>query len=46
MGYSIKKVPTDCMNIEIEEYEEILNPIKLFFEETGDSLENEVTKKA
>lgn len=30
---------------EIAEYEEILNPIKTFFEEMGDSLENELTKK-
>lgn len=39
---------TECeqTRTEIEEYEEILNPIKLFFEEMGDSLENEATKKA
>lgn len=39
---------TDCEQVrsEIAEYEEILNPIKLFFDELGDSLENEPTKKA
>ena len=36
---------TDAIEHELEEYEESLNPISLFFEEMGDSLENEPTNK-
>ena len=36
---------TDAMNKELAEYEEALNPISTFFDEVGDSLENEPTKK-
>lgn len=35
----------DDINTAIEEYEETLNPIKTFFEEMGDSMANEPTKK-
>lgn len=36
---------TDAMNQELAEYEESLNPISTFFEEIGDGMENEPTKK-
>lgn len=36
---------TDAMDQELVEYEESLNPISTFFEEMGDSMENEPTKK-
>ena len=39
---------TDCEQVQNEliEYEETLNPILTFFQEIGDELENEPTKKA
>lgn len=36
---------TEAMDREIEEYAETLNPISLFFDEMGDSMQNEPTKK-
>lgn len=36
---------TDAMVNELAEYEEALNPISTFFEEVGDSMVNEATKK-
>ena len=37
---------TKAIENEITEYEETLNPIITFFQEVGDELENEPTKKA
>ena len=36
---------TEAMNKELAEYEEALNPISTFFDEVGDSMEHEPTKK-